>query len=193
MKQFSISSLLLFITVIALGVAVIASQLSNYSLQSENAELLEELDSCDFIIDRKYDTIQQYRLGASYLVKLSQSEEQWPKYAQFLSTIDRHGFAFKKFDLNRVEGYSIYCYSEAKRNPDLTERANYTPRSLCILVKDDTLEVIDSMMGRNGLYSVGFVGDEQGLTWETPDGSMVEYRIMETGFTPTSTNGESAE
>jgi len=179
MKQFSISSLLLFITVIALGVAVIATQLSNYSLQSENAELLEELDSCDFIIDRKYDTIQQYRLGASYLVKLSQSEEQWPKYAQFLATIDRHGFAFKKFDLNRVEGYSIYCYSEAKRNPDLTERANYTPRSLCILVKDDTLEVIDSMMGRNGLYSVGFVGDEQDLTWETPDGSMVEYRIME--------------
>ena len=107
----------------------------------------------------------------------------------FLAAIDRHGFAFQKIELERLEGCSVYCYSEAKRNPDLSERPDYNPRSLCLLVNDDTLEVIDSMMGSNGLFSVGFILDEQNLTWENPDGSMTEYRILESGFSPAASDG----
>ena len=193
MKQFSISGVLLSVALVVMGIALVTSQRSNHFRQSENAKLLNEIESYNFIIDRKYDTIQQYRLGASYLVKLSQTEQGRSKFLPFLSRIDRKGFAFVKIELERVEGYSIYNYFEAKRNPDRSERANHSPMSLCLLVNDDTLEILDSMKGSNGLDSVGFSQHYQYLTWENPDGSTTEYRITETGFTQSLTDGEPAE
>lgn len=194
MKKLSISGFLLFASLVALAIALVASQISNYSLRSENAELLEALDSRDFIIDGNYQTIQQYRLGAAYLVRLSKSEKEWSKFMPFLAAIDRHGFAFRKIELERLDGYSIYCYYEAKRKPDLSKREDYNPHWLCLLVNDKTLAVVDSIMSRsNGLLSVGLVGDEQDITWDNPDGSMTEYRILETGFVPALAGSDPAE
>lgn len=179
MKLFSISGLLFSITLVAMFAALIASQVSNYFLQKENAVLLYELDSCRFRVDFLHKTERQHRLGAAYLIKLSQSEDEWSRFKPFLATIDPYGFEFQKFELEDLEGRSIYCYFEAKYNPNLSERANYNPKSLCLLVNDETLEVVDSMMGTNGLTSLQ---GSHSLTWENPDGSTTDYKILETGF-----------
>ncbi len=131
--------MLLGLTIGALSIALAMSQFNNSALKSDNGELSDTLDSFDFMVNRRDEEILQYREGCAYLVRLAQTPEWNQEYAPLLSAINRNGFAFKKFKLDALAGYSVYSFSEAKRNPDRSERLDHNPKSLCLLIDNQTL------------------------------------------------------
>ena len=188
MKQFTLIQLCLFVLVAAAVVSVVVTIIRNRELTRKIVGLRDASKS--FYAEKRLreDANAQQQLGASFLVDLALNPTgRNIPILRFLDTIDDEHLRFRKIELEADDTFAIYWFSESPFEHDFTSRNQYAVKSLCILVNLESGELIDSIMGSEGLYSY-YYDDEfpenelQRIEWGREDGVTVNYLISRTGF-----------
>jgi len=196
MKQFTLSQLCLFVVIAAASISTVVTIVRNRGLARENHDLRSASESFLSELQHREDANAQQQLGTSFLVDLAlDSTDRNIVLLKFLNTIDDEHLRFRKISLEADEDYAIYWFSESPFNADFTSRDQYTAKSLCILVNHKTGDLIDSIMGSEGLYSYYYDHEFpenvlQRIEWGREDGVTINYRVSRSGFHETDPNGK---
>ena len=188
MKQFTILQLCGFVAIAATVTTLFVTIVSNRELKRDNAAAQTRSMTFEAEIQHRDNVNAQLRLGSSFIVDLALTPTiQNKEFLRFLDSIDDDYLRFRKIELVTDSDFAIYWFSESPFSHDNSTRDGYTPRSLCVLINLESGEMVDWLMGTEGLYSYGRDHESpkselQRLEWGREDGSVVEYRVLRTGF-----------
>ena len=175
MKQFSLKSVLLVISLVAAACALLVLYRVNSKLNDEVTSLRSQNTDLD-------EKLEQQSRGASVLLALVSEPQRYRSLTDFLATIDASQL---RCEIRELEYYPLvlYIYRTSYFLPDHSNRSVYDRKSGLVLVDAKTSAVIDFKFG-TGYRTDGVSSVEPHYegSWEHEDGTIAKYRILRSGF-----------
>ncbi len=183
-KQFSITFLSVVIALVAVVCGWLVSVRSNQRLQAEIEGVRETLQQTEEMVDSQSRLLAQARLGSTLLYRMAQSKE-YEEVFDLISTIPNESLSCRIMELPEHPSVQLVSYHHYRFNADGSILPIDECKSATILVKTESLEVVDYNI-HNGFGSIkkSSVEPFYVLCGDNPDGTIAKHTVLPTGFEP---------